>query len=622
MEKDNDNNNNETDSDEYLTNDNILENDDKIKINSKDLNSEQVKFKDFDKEELEIKEKNLNKQNISNNINNKDESSDFNLLKKDSNETNLNINSILSLNIPSKLEENNSISYHGEDSSIFTNLNIDKKSENLNNSKQMPFNFKETNSYTYSESDISLSKSNISINKKEDDSDININISNDLLSKFEKAFPELSYSPNEYKKIYKYIKNNNLDLTIFEIMNIIQMKISIKITENKYNNKYYNNEFQNYTYNLPIEIIDIVDPVYINTEHLKIMKYYKTICIDDKNKFFGTKELTEDFFYIKKNERKEKRRKIIKFLNGEYNYIPILCPDLEKCDKNECIYSHNNNEINYHPLLYKTKYNDENDYSNSNIALCPTAKNFDEDFRIIYNYKDQNIINLMNDLNLEYKNNNKRIKSFYKKIKKFDINTFKIFKCKKEKCEKDKHLCYYYHDNNEKRRPPYLYRYINEKCKDRNYEKGKIKCKNGDFCYKCHTSNEYNYHKLFFQKYVLCCRDIKNGECIYIDTCYGFHDENNENVIKKKIVDKINNDLDNLKKEKNVDDFRCHKCERIPKSITFYYLKCKHILCNKCYNKIKLDNTCPLCEKSFKPGEEIMIDFKESSKNIDNLISK
>ena len=272
--------------------------------------------------------------------------------------------------------------------------------------------------------------------------------------------------------------------------------------------------------------------------------------------------------------------------------------------------------------MYKTKYNDENDYSDSNIALCPTAKNFDEDFRIIYNYKDQNIINLMNDLNLEYKNNNKRIKSFYKKIKKFDINTFKIFKCKKEKCEKDQHLCYYYHDNNEKRRPPYLYRYINEKCKDRNYEKGKIKCKNGDFCNKCHTSNEYNYHKLFFQKYVLCCRDIKNGKCIYIDTCYGFHDENNENVIKKKIVDKINNDLDNLKKEKNVDDFRCHKCERIPKSITFYYLKCKHILCNKCYNKIKLDNTCPLCEKSFKPGEEIMMYFNVSSKNIDNLISK
>ena len=617
-ENDNNNNNNETDSDEYLTNGNIIENDDKIKINPKDLNSEQVKFRDFDKEELEIKEKNFNKQNINNSINNNnDESSGFILFKEDINDTNLNINSILDnslkkdihnlqLNISSKQEENNSISYKEEDSS-----------------KQNPFHFKETNSVTYSESDISLSKSNISINKKEEDSDININISNDLLSKFEKAFPELSCSPNEYKKIYKYIKNNNyFDLTIFEIMNIIQRKISIKITENKYNNKDYNNEFQNYTYNLPIELIDIVDPVYINTEHLKIMKYYKTICIDDKNKYFGTKELTEDFFYNKKNERKEKRRKIIKFLNGGYNYIPVLCPDLEKCDKNECIYSHNNNEINYHPLFYKTKYNDENDYSDSNIALCPTAKNFDEDFRIIYNYKDQYIINLMNVLNLEYKNNNKRIKSFYKKIKKFDINTFKLFKCKKEKCEKDHHLCYYYHDIDEKRRPPYLYRYINEKCKDRNYEKGKIKCKNGDFCNKCHTSNEYNYHKLFFQKYVLCCRDIKNGECIYIDTCYGFHDENNENVIKKKIVDKINNDLDNLKKEKNVDDFRCHKCERIPKSITFYYLKCKHILCNKCYNKIKLDNTCPLCEKSFKPGEEIMIDFKESSKNIDNLISK
>ena len=591
-----------------------------------------MKKKKKEEQEKKLKNENINKQN--NNTTIKDESSNFNLFKNDSKEENLNINSLLdksgislkkdinnlSETIKGKLENKNKNINNKEDSSVYININNDQKSEEdssfqintsndvLNNSKKNPFHFKDPNIGTYSESDFSFSKSNI----KEDD--INININDDLLSKFKAAYPELSFSPNEYKKIYALLKNNNyFDLTIFELMNIVQREISIKITQNKYNNKY---EFKNYAFNFPYELLDIVDPVYINTEHLKIIKFYKTICIEDKNKFYGTKELTEDFFYDKKNEKKEKRRKVIKYLDGGYNYIPVYCPDIDKCDKKECIYSHNKNEINYHPLLYKTQYNDENEYCDSNIALCPTAKNFDEDFRIIYNYKEQNIINLMNVLNIECKNNKKRIKSFYKKIKKFDINTFKIFKCKKEKCEKDTHLCYYYHNNNEKRRPPYLYRYINKKCKEKVYEKGKIICKNGDFCNKCHTLNEFNYHKLHFKKYVLCCRDIKNGECIYIDTCYGYHDEKNEDTIKKKIIEKINNDLDKLKKEKNVDDFKCNKCERIPKSIIFYYLKCKHILCNKCYNKIS-DNICPLCEESFKPDEEVKIDFKESSKNID-----
>ena len=646
MEKGNDNkNNNETDSDEFLSEENITKND-KIKINKEDFNIYPEEFEDFDEKENQEKmskeSQNINLQNNSSII--KEESSNFELLKLDSKDGNLNINSILdksanflkkdinnlSENIKGKLENQKSNINYTEDSSISFNLINDKQSEedssvhinisidNLNNSKKNPFHFKDPNLGTYSESDISLSKSNISINKKEED-DININMNDKLILKFEAAYPELSFSRNEYKKIFALLtKNNYFDLTIFEIMNIIQREISIKITENKYNNKYY--EFKNDAFNLPFELLNIIDPVYINTEHLKIIKFYKTICIDDKNKFYETKELTEDFFYDKKNEKKEKRRKVIKFLDGGYNYIPVYCPDKENCDKKECIYCHNKNEMNYHPLLYKTKFDDDNEYCDSNIALCPTAKNFDEDFRIIYNYKEQNIINLMNDLNMECKDNNKRIKSFYKKIKKFDINTFKIFKCKKEKCEKDTHLCYYYHNISEKRRPPYLYRYINQKCQDKTYEKGKIICKNGDFCNKCHTSNEFNYHKLHFKKYVLCCRDIKNGECIFIDTCYGYHDEKNEKTIKKKIIDKVNNELEKLKKEKNVDDFKCNKCERIPKSITFYYLKCKHILCNKCYNKIS-DNICPLCEESFKPGEEVKIDFKESTKNIDKLIS-
>ena len=55
------------------------------------------------------------------------------------------------------------------------------------------------------------------------------------------------------------------------------------------------------------------------------------------------------------------------------------------------------------------------------------------------------------------------------KIHSFSLNTFKTLECQAiksgMKCSKsDPHLCYYYHDISEKRRPPTLYRYINEMC--------------------------------------------------------------------------------------------------------------------------------------------------------------
>ena len=592
---------NESDNDELLTKKNI-----KIKEKYFDINEEDYEEPEnyFDYDIMDINPKMSN-----NNINSNESKDNSNYLKNESKSKNLNIYSfddknnliqneieptiIKSLILRQKKDESNLNEYSN------ININNGERSEILI-LNQKNNDFKETNNKKEKEEE-ELEKDNHIIN---------------YIKKLKEAFPGLSSSV-EYEKIYKLLENENcFELSIFEIMNIIQREVSIKMTENNSNNKKLFNENNNYAFNFPIELIDIVEPLYINNEHLKIIKFYKTMSLDEKNNFLIAKELTEDFFYI--NEKKEKRRKIIKFMDGRYNYIPILCKNYEKCDKKDCIYSHNIYEINYHPLIYKTKYEDNKDYCESNMALCPTAKNLDVDFRIIYNYKHKNIIDLMNILNKEC-NTRKRIKSIYKKIKKFDINTFKIFKCKKEKCEKDQHLCYYYHNNSEKRRHQYLYRYTNEKCLEK--KNGK-ECKYGEFCSKCHTSNEFNYHKLNFGKYILCCREIKNGECIFIDTCYGFHDEKNEDRIKKKIKDKKNTDYEKLKKETKIDDFKCQNCKRITKGIIFYYLKCKHILCEKCYHKIKSDSICPLCGNSFKSEETIMINFKESTKDINELLTK
>ena len=561
---------------------------DSIKEPSDDLKEEILypppeNYHDLDKDEEQIKysKKNDDDGKINENID---------ISKKDSKDNNLNIDSMINNNPSTTIKDKiNDFSFNNYPTQVsYDNSNIDN-SNVTNNS--------------------GISKSRESIKKDESTKDIKIDIKEDLLSSLIKAFPGLP-SINKYKGIFKYLQDKNyFNLTVFEVMNIIQREVGNILTENRYKNK----ENNDYAYNFPIEFLDIVDPVYINNEHLFIMKAYKTMCTEDKNKYYEIKELTQDFLYDKK--RNDRRRKVIKYLDGTYNYIPKFCKN-EKCDNKNCIYSHNKNEVNYHPLLYKTEFKDDSDYSESNIALCPTAQNYEEDFRIIYNYKDQNIISLMNLLEHEC-NTKKRIKDFYKikKIRNFNLNTFKIMKCRKKECDKDQHLCYFYHNPSERRRPPYLYRYTNERCEDFKLKDDK-KCQNGEFCYKTHTSNEYNYHKLHFGKSVICCRNIKDGKCEFIDTCYAYHDENNINTKTKIIKEKLEKEIDKLKKEKNIDKIKCQKCDRIAKSYTFYYLKChsKHILCKNCYNKIKSDKICPLCDEEFTGEKKIILKHNDSSK--------
>jgi len=561
-----------------------------IKEQIDDLNDEILypppeNYHDYDKDEEEIKYS-KKKDDGKNNEN-------IEISKKDSKDNNLNIDSMINNNQSTSIKDKiNDFSFNNNPTQVsYDNSNIDN-SNVTNNS--------------------GISNSRERIIKEESIKDIKVDIKEELLSSLMKAFPGLPCEKS-YKAIYKYLKDKNyFNLTIFEVMNIIQKEVGIKLTENRYKNK----EFNDYAYNFPIEFLDIVDPAYMNEEHLFIMKTYKTMCIDDKNKYYEMKELTQDFLY--EENKSERRRKVVKFLDGTYNYIPKFCK-YEKCDNKKCIYSHNKNELYYHPLFYKTEFKEDNDYSESNIALCPTAQNFEEDFRIIYSYKDQNIINLMKLLDQECITK-KRIRDFYKikKIKKFNINTFKIMKCRKQECNKDPHLCYFYHNLSERRRPPYLYRYTNERCEDFKLKDDKIikNCQNGEFCYKTHTSNEYNYHKLHFGKLVICCRNILNGKCEFIDTCYAYHDEDNINTKTKIIKEKLEKEIDKLKKENNIDKFKCQNCDRIASSFTFYYLKCqsKHILCKNCYNKIKSDKICPLCDGEFKGEKKITFKPNDSSK--------
>ena len=453
----------------------------------------------------------------------------------------------------------------------------------------------------------------------------------EIINEMKSAYPGITQL--ECASVFKRVKAGNSQ-NIFEIMNQIHRDIITQITLNEY----YNKNRKNYL--LQIDPYEIIDPFYNNPEHIKMMKYYKIYTNEDKDKLpLYIKKILKDNYFAQEDK---KRRKLIKYPDGGFNYIPIYCSSLndgKKCDYPNCPYSHNDDEVNYHPLFYKTQYKYSEDEGELKL-YSKTATNLFNDFRIIYNYKNENIINLLKLLE-EKKIAKIQLKDLLKKNynKSFNLETFKTLECRMT-CKKNSHLCYYYHNLSERRRPPTLYRYTNEMCPDQKYNnKGNIKthCKNGDFCNKCHSRYEYYYHKLFFGKAIICIRDKKNGKCIYEDTCYGYHPykEHGYKKTRKEIIQERKDELiDKYTEECEllnglVEKYRCQSCEKFTRKFKFYFLiKCEHIICYKCFDEIDKEKKCkcPVCKKKFDSKKEkedfIQLDIKKSAQNIDELIIK
>ena len=449
----------------------------------------------------------------------------------------------------------------------------------------------------------------------------NIQIINEMKS----AYP--GFTQLECASVFKKIKLSSSQ-TIFEIMNQIHREISIQITLNEAENNSRN-------YILPIEPYEVIDPFYNNPEHIKVMKYYHVYNNSDKEKLPPYIKTILDPNYLYTNELNQ-RRKVVKYPDGSFNYIPIRC-DMKDCKEKDWTYSHNDLEMEYHPLFYKTKFS-----GNNNLGLLEkTANNLLEDFRIIYNYKNPNIINLMKLLE-EQKIAKTTYRDYYKnKINKFELETFKTIECTSVKsgitCSKDAHLCYFYHNLSERRRPPTLYRYTNALCPDQEYSNsGKIKkkCENGDFCNKCHSRYEYYYHKLFFGLAMTCLRPKKKGRCIYEETCYAYHPykepgykktkEEKIQEMKDEMMEKLDEEYDLL--NGLIKQYKCQSCDKFNKKLIYYLIvECDHIICNKCFEKAKEKKKCKVCKNKFEPDNKeecIEMNIKESAKSIDDLMKK
>jgi hypothetical protein len=203
-------------------------------------------------------------------------------------------------------------------------------------------------------------------------------------------------------------------------------------------------------FNSKYSILEIKDEKYLNPQHEKIIKEY----IINKN----DNNLIDN----------QLRRTLKKNVDNVYNYIPIMCEKELKShiDKDIiCYYSHNLNELNYHSLYYKTIICRK---SNCDSISCYKSHDLLTDFRLIYDYKNKEIINLAVKIQESklFVNCLEHYTIYIKAPLFFSLETYKVIPCRlMGYCTQDPHDCFYYHNAEERRRPPQLFRYSNENCK-------------------------------------------------------------------------------------------------------------------------------------------------------------
>ena len=405
--------------------------------------------------------------------------------------------------------------------------------------------------------------------------------------------------------------------------------------------------------------------------------------------------MNEEDFYATISNKKDSlkyRRPINDFYN--YNYIPILCKgkckqeadffiqffekeiyqnhkfckecEFLKKDFNNvksqirslylktCIFSHNINEIMFHPLFflsfenipfYITEFKKEKIFSRKE-NLIETSR-IPEKYININTYKIRKLYN-------EHENTMKEIikllKDYSNKSNLFGGSCFLpdyktkecplgLFKPSKEDWKNHLIKCPCYHSVLEKRRVIKIRK--NKICKNALNNKEwitdaeKMNCENKDNCLKFHTRNELFYDERNFRKLYPCAEYIKideNGEqkfCKKFEMCPWKHPVDikiDEIHLPEDYKNDLKRDLSKLKGKNSKVEERVNKIKKIECRCCLnyidgedgrdfiFFITCNHIICSKCFKNF---NCCPLCD--LKSNEQhILIKLEKNEDNEEN----
>lgn len=579
---------------------------------SKDNTSiDNIKVLNSDNNKLDSKETDFNNVNYNNNNNFNIDSKFSNKYYSSSSCTFGNFNSDRKSNSKSgfQLSSNKNLRVYQCNNKFNFKEKDNKYSLNNLNNKYKQINFNNLNTY---KNNAFLNKETFkldNLNSKQLKSN-ELNISTEI--DFENTFNENFHSSHIqiYNSLNKIMKNINKEkfretmlfsyqnqITIFELINQFKKIDKCLYFENKHNkdSKIISNlsfiTYYDYSSKYEMKEEDV------NYQHSLIIDNYCTINFNNNNinnkknqDIYGSNlkldiQHTElDLKYIYYNNFKESRRKIFKE-KYFYNYYPIKClKHLEINDSNYnnedviyCYYAHTENEINYHPLIFKTLICRFKNCKNS--MLCYKAHNIDEgDLRIIYPYynKDFKKLSIIIEKSCSIDNKLSSFTTIINYPKLFKLESYKILPCKNIKnCYNDRRLCYNWHIIQEKRRPYALFKYKDIECSE--FISNGI-CKYEDYCEYAHGKYELLYHPNLYKTYK-CNKNSSNIECPFVETCYGIH-LNNTNEFKKIDSNYRNTDIIN----KKLNKFKCTLCLKLP-DLSSYILSicCNNIICYKCY---------------------------------------
>ena len=429
------------------------------------------------------------------------------------------------------------------------------------------------------------------------------------------------YSKDDFIMMYKYmvIKENK-----FSLMNEEELMKNLSNKRNAYKFRRPLNDFNIYNY------IPILCKGYCQNEAKLFVQVFERSIHNHGPKCKECKQLYENLDEIKKQ---------IKSI-----YVKT------------CIFSHNINEIMYHPLVFCSdianpfyinqfnqkkipEINEITDIVDTNEIAAKYKNKIKYNIRLIYNPADNDmkeIYNLLREYALkidlygngcylpEYKTNPCPIDLFQPNESDFSTHMIK---------------CPYYHNSLEKRRNIKI-RY-NEICKEVikdgewRIDENKIKCKNADTCNKFHTRNELFYDQRNFRKLYPCIKKIdpctkKLEYCLKGEMCPKKHaiDIKIDEIYlpleskfelereMKKLIQKY----EKFKtKEEKFLKIQCKCCLNYADGTDgrnlYKFINCNHIICSKCIDFYQL---CPLCgfNNNYKDEKDkiyIQLDYEMSN---------
>jgi len=243
-------------------------------------------------------------------------------------------------------------------------------------------------------------------------------------------------------------------------------------------------------------------------------------------------QICGQFFCFNYHNLNEKRRFVFEDDSSNFLYQPMKCPSIAEnipCPNGDsCRYAHTQNEINFHPLFYKTEPC-AGCFFDSNSKFCPFY-HADEISRKVMLEK------------LKTKGNKDNLKTQQQNPSMMSQGGFNLENFKAKPCLiKGNHnpkVCEFYHHENDRKRPVSIYHYTSNMCQ--NMGKGD-QCPRGDNCNYCHNKVEQLYHPERYKRKFCLSHPHNVFKCEYGNFCSFAH---SENEIQIEL-------LHNLKKDEN-----------------------------------------------------------------------